>query len=83
MFNISMKSNKEIVYTCPGCRVEHTRLLVGLYSILHLCPWCKCLLPNLHDLTTEVGANPQLVLERRRKTIVDYHKEKYEDYYEG
>lgn len=83
MFTICVKDNKEISYICPSCREEIKRKSLPNYSSLYICPWCRCLLPNLEELTAEIKDNSKEVLVKQRKILIEYHKEKYEDYYCG
>lgn len=83
MFTLHMNDKKnEVQYKCPNCAVAHTRILTRNSSILYLCSYCKCILPNLNDLF-EYGERNRGTAVLKREAIIEYHCEKYEDFHSG
>lgn len=68
---------------CPHCRKKNINVVLKKHTCLHICTWCGCLFPNLSDLTKDIETNPKIALEAIRKATIEYHKEKFEDFYCG
>jgi len=82
MFNISIAKSGELTFLCPHCGQKHTRTLHGGASVLYTCMFCRCILPNLYDLSREVvEENKRTILGLKRLATIEYHREKFEDFY--